>query len=200
MTSPRKPARNRVSDRERILFAIACHSPSYDYRRDEGDVRGTPVRWVSRPAKKGEIVRCMSSIWEPRRHHWTIARVVEVVSANELVVREIGGPRTCHVSNEAFHVLVGIPAGELTEGRQRRAVERIRAGFRKIGSVDGCILVDVHFATEEARDAVVTFRANRVWFPDQPNVDLVVGISPLPSAGAIAQRIRAAAPWVSTSG
>lgn len=194
----RAPKAPEVSDRERILYALACAAPGSSVPSSDVLASQGP-RWELRPPRGGDVVRCLSSVRVP--HRWTIGRVVALSEGDPMHgidVREIGGPAICHVSNEVFHVLVGMPAMVLAEGRQYRFVQRVWAAFRLLGWEGFCILLDVDFPSEASTAARITFRPHAlVRRQNEPETySFELSARPIPSARAIAERVRSEAPWL----
>lgn len=202
------PRAGEPTEREQILFTLACLAPLDELRISRANRPAsweTLPRWEmatsANPPKRGDVVRCASSITAP--HGFTIGRVVEVASEHELLLREIGGKRLCRVSNEMFTILRGVRSMALLEGRQRRYAQRVVQAFRKIDRFDA-ILLDVEFPEEERpTEAIVSFRAHAFVRASREDPSEIVrapiSFAPVLPTSELVRLIRRAAPWIPAS-
>jgi hypothetical protein len=128
-----------VNDKERILMNIInrlystmvlAPNPKGFSRKDFID------RWSSgehlyvhiaryQDPKPGDLVLCKTM----NVNDWKIGWYVQCVGYSEAMIREIGTQRICHVSNEDFAPIVGMPYDEILEGDEYVFYRKVLKAF-----------------------------------------------------------------------
>jgi len=122
-----------MTDKERMLLTIANSLAFPDYKEIPDEKRlGAWVSWKKEDLVPGALVSCVSS-GRFSLHDWLIGFVVQVNDESDCVIRELGGKRTCRVSNERFYVIRGIDRYALLAGKERQFYERVLLAFRRGG-------------------------------------------------------------------
>lgn len=152
----RQPVHTPMSDYERIITEIAHRSATqfgrYVAKRENLDPHDLGHTWTNDP-KPGDIVKCQT-----QRHtsRWMFAWLVEVHGYSEWLLREIGGERTCRMSNEN---LTALPGYLPLEGHQFLALEVCRYAAWKFTDQEYTPRWGgIEFPDRHSRDGVVTIR------------------------------------------
>lgn len=128
-----------VTDKERILMGIICELRSgmpinamFDLARKGGPSYGA---WFDvedddhYEIQPGTIVLARTS----GVHPFTVGEFIEPLprSYGGALVRELGGTRTCNISNDSFVPIKGVRAKYLLEGVQYKFREKVLKAFRR---------------------------------------------------------------------
>lgn len=157
---------------------------------------------ATNPAVAGDVVWAVTS-GRGGVHDFTIARFVEPLPHSGALVRELGGVRTCRITNEMFYVLRGIRPESLFEGKEWRAYEQIRRCFALFDRTKGwnrydCLLSRVRFEASPPSGlfALVVVRPHAFVASRGDTFEVRIDVSGrLPSQRSIAERIWDACPW-----
>jgi len=205
-----------MTDRERLLMTVATAVFPGTQLNAAGPVDVNCARWETesrRPAEPGEIVWALSS-GRGGAHDWSVARMVERLPHDGMRVRELGGERTCDITNELFYVLRGVRPELLLEGREWRVYEQIRLAFRLFDRVAGwnrydCVLTGVRFEGVEVErlarrpaprpklTAVVKVRPHAFLSNRESTFEVRIDVSGRrpPSRRSVAEQVWEACPW-----
>ncbi len=126
-----------MNDKERILMNILSNMYFTQIVRLKGDREcmfddGNSEYvhfggYDDRPIQRGDLVLCQTT----GLHDWKIGFVHQVIDSQACIIREIGGNRTCNVSNERFVRIAGIPDDSLLEGDEYIFKQKVLQAFHR---------------------------------------------------------------------
>lgn len=116
---------NHLTDRERILshiirrLAVGQVLPGYGARFRRSDI-----------LNPGDVVSCVTATGYSA---FSVAVVEFKTGYSSALVRDIAGPDTCHITNEAFDVIDGLDRSDpvFLIGKQRAFYEKVIKAFKK---------------------------------------------------------------------
>lgn len=152
-----------LEDKCRVLSSIiagaystyAIRQDTYNLDPEQPHLKSTRVVFHHSTPESGDIVMCHSTSYQ--QHPWVVAEVVEVITDNDAVLREIGSDDLIRMGNEGFIRILGLDDRlTLTGGKYRfwtkvlKAFARDRKRYYR--------LHDVEFLSD--KQARITIRAH----------------------------------------